>query len=129
MEQEKIEEEMKRVREIFGKLDPTSEKYSTAVKNYLDLEKAFSGLIETHESELDHSHKRDCDEVKLEQSEKEEKNRVKLAILEHISGFVKTFTAGGIAIAGIIVAGAIEESSILNPKLIKFVQGFMPVVR
>lgn len=128
MSQEDMAKELQRILGILEELDPTSEKYSTAVKNYHELMKTLHEELESCDSDLDHSLKRELDKARLELNKLEEKNRMHQAKVEAILGIAKIGLTVAGTLAAIIVTGSLEESTILSQKCFGLVRGLMPKI-
>ena len=128
MDLDEMLEELNRVREKIKDLDPTSEAYSTGVKNLHENQKMLHEELEARDSELDHELKRELDKAKLELSQVEERNRMNQGKWDAILGVVKIGLTVCGTIAAIIVTGSLEESTILSQKCYGLVRGLMPRV-
>lgn len=129
MNQEEMATELQRLLDKLAKLDPTTEEYSTAVKNYHELMKTLHEELEACDSDLDHSLKRELDKARLELNQTEEKNRARQAKVDAILGIVKIGCSIAGTIAAIIVTGSLEESTILSQKCFGLVRGLLPGIK
>ena len=128
MSQEEMAKELERILEKLKTLDPTTEEYSTAVKNYHELMKTLHEELEACDADLDHGLKRELDKARLELAKIEERNRVHQARMDAILGLVKIgLTVSGTLVA-IIVTGSLEESTILSQKCFSLIRGLTPRV-
>lgn len=128
MNQEQMANELDRILGELTNLDPASEKYSTAVKNYHELMRTLHEELESCDSDLDHSLKRGLDKARLELNQLEERNRVRQARLDTIVGFAKIGLSVAGTLAAIIVTGSLEESTILSQKCFSFIRNLTPKV-
>lgn len=129
MNQEEMASELQRLLEKLKTLDPTTEAYSTAVKNYHELMKTLHEELDACDSDLDHSLKRELDKSRLELNQLEEKNRARQAKVDTIISVVKIGMSVAGTIAAIIVTGSLEESTILSQKCFGLVRGLLPGIK
>lgn len=128
MSQEEMAKELERILEKLKTLDPTTEEYSTAVKNYHELMKTLHEELEACDADLDHGLKRELDKARLELAKIEERNRVHQARMDAILGLVKIGLTVSGTLAAIIVTGSLEESTILSQKCFSLIRGLAPRV-
>ncbi len=128
MSQEEMANELTRILEKLETLDPTTEAYSIAVKNYHELYKTLHEELEACDSDLDHRLKRELDKERLELSKIEERNRAKQARNDAIWGLAKIGVTGVMTLAAIIVTGSLEETTILSQKCFGFIRALTPKV-
>lgn len=129
MNQEDMALELQRLLDKLETLDPTTEEYSTAVKNYHELMKTLHEELEACDSDLDHSLKRELDKARLELNQTEEKNRNRQAKIDAALSITKTVLSVVGTIAAIIVTGSLEESTILSQKCFGLVRGLLPGIK
>ena len=128
MDLDKLYEEKERLEEVLVGLDPTTETYAVvqkALDKNLDM---IHKAEEAEQSRLDHLHKRDTDERRLEQSEIEEDHRVIQAKKDTAWGVVKHAASIAGTIGGIIILGILENSTIISQKGFSLVRVLMPKV-
>lgn len=126
MDLDEMLEEITRLQGELKKLDPKTEQYSTAVKNYHELMKTFHEELESRDSDLDHSLKRDLDRARLELSQTEERNRVRQGRWDAILNVLKVVGSVGATFGAIILTGSLEESTILSQKCFSLVRNVLP---
>ena len=126
MNQEDMAKELAKILEELSKLDPKSEQYTTAVRNYHELQKAFHEELEACDSDLDHRLKRSLDKARQELNEKEVENRLRQAKMEAIIGLAKIGLTVVGTLAAIVLTGSLEESTILSSKCLAWVKGIAP---
>lgn len=126
MDLDKLYEEKERLEEVLVKLDPTTDAYATvqkALEKNLDM---IHKAEEAEQSRLDHFHKRDMDEARLEQDKIEEEDRKSQAKKDTTWGVVKHGASIAGTILGTIVLGILEHSSILSQKGFSLIRNLMP---
>ena len=126
MDLDEMLEELERLQKELTKLDPKTEEYTVAAKNFKTLSETLHSELEARDSELDHSLKRDLDKAKLELSKVEEKNRVRQGRWDAILGFAKVGVSVVGTLAAILLTGSLEESTILSQKCFSLVRGLLP---
>lgn len=126
MNQEDMANELERILKILEKLDPSSEQYSTAVKNYHELQKALHEELEACDADLDHRLKRELDKARQELNEKESKERSKQVKIDAILGLTKIGLSVAGTLAAIALTGSLEESTILSAKCLSWIKGISP---
>ena len=122
MSQEEMANELDRILEDLKKIDPTSEKYTEARKNYQEMFRTLHEELEACEADINGRHKRELDKARLELERLEEMHRSKQATRETVLGLVKLLlTIVGI-LAAIILTGSFEQTSILSQKCFTLIQ-------
>lgn len=146
MNQEEMAKELDRIQEVLKNLDPTTEAYTVANKNYHELLRAFHEESAACNADLDSRHKRKMEEAdferreketvaKIEQeqkrqelAEKEAKDKLKAAKMDAIIGLAKIgLTIGGTAVL-VVVTGKLEETTILSNKCLAWIKALQPRV-
>ena len=126
MDLDEMLEELTRLQEKLKTLDPTTEAYSVAAKNYKTLVDTLHSELEARDSELDHEAKRELDKAKLRLNEIEEKNRVRQGTWDAILGVGKLVLSVAGTFGAIILTGTMEESTILSQKCFSLIRGLLP---
>lgn len=126
MDLDEMLEEITRLQGELKKLDPKTEAYSTAVKNYHELMKTFHEELESRDSDLDHSLKRELDKARLELSKVEEKNRVTQGRWDVVVNVLKIAGSVAATFGAIILTGSLEETTILSQKCFSLVRNVLP---
>ena len=129
MGQEEMANELDRIRDILREIDPTSEKYTTGVRNYHELFKTLHEELESCEADLNGRHKRELEKARLELERLEEMNRNKQATRELVFGIVKLLLSILGILAAIILTGSFEQTSILSQKCFSLIQQILKFLK
>lgn len=133
--QEKIMEELDRLMDKLNQEDPTGEIYGLVLDRYNKLIKALHDDSSSCEAELNGKIERELKRVeqelekrKQDLSEKESDNRMKMAKIEAAIGLAKTILTILGTLAGILLVGSLETTTILSSKCLALVKVLFPKV-
>ena len=125
-------EELERIFKHLQKLDPSSEVYGVVRKNYEGLLDALHSDMSACEEDLNGRLQRELkraemelDKQKLEASERDSRNRIRIAKTEAIFGLAKIALMIIGTLLAIALTGTLEESTILSTKCLSFTGSFL----
>lgn len=135
MNQEEMANELARILRLMCDTDPSTEKYEHLLNRYSKLMATFHEELESCNSDLENSSKLKLDEMTLKAKElemqlktAEAKENSKRAKREAWFGLIKIGLLILGMLAGIIITGSLEQSTILSQKCLSFVRMLMPKV-
>lgn len=128
-------EELERIFKHLQKLDPASEAYAIVRKNYEGLLTALHSDMSACEEDLNGRLQRELkraemelDKQKLEASERDSRNRIRIAKTEAIFGLAKIALMIIGTLLAIALTGTLEESTILSTKCLSWAKVLLPKV-
>lgn len=126
MHQEDMANELERILEVMTELDPTSEKYTAANRNYHELLKAFHEDLAACDADLANDQQRKLNERAQQLKEKEAEYRMRQAKMDAAIGMAKIGLGGMFTLGGIVLTGTMEQSTILSAKCFSLLKSIFP---